>query len=197
MELIKSKTYVNLAKTFAGECQARTRYEFMEYGARKEGYKAIAEMIDTVAYNEFNHARMAYTYLQEASKDSIENIDICSGYPFKEKWDLLENLKLAAEDEKIEAERVYPEYAETAKQEGFTKIQKFYENLVQVETCHSKLFSQLYEQMKNKTLYEKEMPVKWKCASCGYEATDKKAWDTCPLCNEPQGTIMVKIEDEN
>lgn len=197
MELIKSKTYVNLAKTFAGECQARTRYEFMEYGAREEGYKAIAEMIDSVAYNEFNHARMAYTYLQEASKDNIENIDICSGYPFKEKWDLVENLRLAAEDEKIEAERVYPEYAKTAREEGFTKIQKFYENLVQVETCHSKLFTQLYEQMKSKTLYEKDKPVKWKCSACGYEATNKKAWETCPLCNEPQGTTMVKIEDEN
>ncbi len=197
MELIKSKTYVNLAKTFAGECQARTRYEFMEYGARKEGYKAIAEMIDTVVYNEFNHARMAYTYLQEASKNTIDNIDICSGYPFKEKWNLLDNLKLASEDEQIEAERVYPEYEKVAREEGFTKIADFYKNLVQVETCHKMLFAQLYEQMKSKTLYEKDKAVKWKCASCGYEDTRKKAWDTCPLCEASQGTVMIKIDDGN
>ena len=34
MKLIESKTYYNLAKAYAGECQAKTRYEFIEYGAR-------------------------------------------------------------------------------------------------------------------------------------------------------------------
>ena len=43
MKLSESKTYYNLAKAYAGECQARTRYEFIEYGARKEGLKALAE----------------------------------------------------------------------------------------------------------------------------------------------------------
>ena len=58
MNLLKSQTFVNLAKAFAGETQARTRYEFMEYGMRNEGYKAMAEIEDTVVYQEFNHARM-------------------------------------------------------------------------------------------------------------------------------------------
>lgn len=31
MKLCESKTYQNLAKSYAGECQARTRYEFIEY----------------------------------------------------------------------------------------------------------------------------------------------------------------------
>ena len=56
MKLIKSQTYQNLARAFAGECMARTRYEFIEYGARNEGYKNIAEIIDGIAYQEFNHA---------------------------------------------------------------------------------------------------------------------------------------------
>jgi hypothetical protein len=51
--LIESKTYYNLAKAYAGECQAKTRYEFIEYGARKEGYGAMAEVIDKIVYNEF------------------------------------------------------------------------------------------------------------------------------------------------
>lgn len=64
MKLCESKTYQNLAKSYAGECQARTRYEFIEYGARMKGYKYLAELIDKVVYNEFNHARMFYTFLQ-------------------------------------------------------------------------------------------------------------------------------------
>lgn len=81
MKLKDSKTYINLAKSYAGECQARTRYEFIEYGARNAGYKYLAELIDKVVYNEFNHARMFYTYLQDSEETQIENIDIASGYP--------------------------------------------------------------------------------------------------------------------
>ncbi len=197
MELKNSKTFLNLAKSYAGECQARTRYEFIEYGARNQGYKALATLVDKVVYNEFNHARMFYTFIQKAQDKMITNIDICSGYPFKEKWDLLENLKLAAEDENNEATLIYPEYAKTAKEEGFDDIAALYNDIIQVETCHKMLFTQLYEQMKNGTMYKKPKALKWKCADCGYEATAKEAWQECPLCKAKQGSVMLKIEDEN
>lgn len=195
MKLKDSKTYQNLAKSYAGECQARTRYEFIEYGARMNGYKYLAELVDKVVYNEFNHARMFYTFIQQSEEKQIENIDIASGYPFKEKWDLTENLRLAAEDERNEATLIYPEYAKTAKEEGFHEIAKLYEDIIQVETCHQKLFSQLYDQMKNGTMYKKKEKVKWKCADCGYEATAKEAWQECPLCKAKQGAVMIQIED--
>jgi len=193
MELIKSKTYQNLARAFSGECQARTRYEFIEYGARNEGYKALAELIDNVVYNEFNHARMFYTYIQKANPNEIDNIEICAGYPFKEKWDLVENLRLASEDERLEAEKIYPEFMKTAREEGFDEIAELFKNVIQVETCHMKLFEQLYEQLSTDTMYKKEKPIKWKCASCGYEATAKNAWEICPLCREKQGGVMLHI----
>lgn len=197
MELIESKTFKNLAKSYAGECQDHVRYKFIEYGARMNGYKALAELIDKVVFHEFNHARMFYTFIQKASDEYIKNIDIASGYPYKEKWDLMENLRLAAEDEEVEASRVYPEYMQTAREEGFEDIAKLYEDIIQVETCHMKLFSQLYEQMKNKTLYKKPEKVKWKCGDCGYEAYGKTPWDKCPLCEAEVGAVLLKIEDES
>ena len=195
MKLKDSKTYVNLAKSYAGECQARTRYEFIVYGARMNGYKYLAELVEKVVYNEFNHARMFYTFIQQSEEKQVENIDIASGYPFKEKWDLQANLRIAAEDEMDEATRIYPEYAKTAREEGFTEIAKLYEDIIQVETCHQKLFSQLYEQMKSGTMYKKKEKGKWKCADCGYEATAKEAWQECPLCKAKQGSVMIQIED--
>lgn len=195
MKLKDSKTYVNLAKSYAGECQARTRYEFIVYGARMNGYKYLAELVEKVVYNEFNHARMFYTFIQQSEEKQVENIDIASGYPFKEKWDLQANLRIAAEDEMDEATRIYPEYAKTAREEGFTEIAKLYEDIIQVETCHQKLFSQLYEQLKSGTMYKKKEKVKWKCADCGYEATAKEAWQECPLCKAKQGSVMIQIED--
>ncbi len=193
MKLIESKTFKNLAKSYAGECQAHIRYKFIEYGARMQGYKEMAKLIDGLVYNEFNHARMFYTFIQEASKDTIENIDISSGYPFKEKWDLLENLRLASEDEEFEETKIYPEYMQTAREEGFEEIAKLYEDIIQVESCHKKLLKELYTQMKNGTMYKKSHKVKWKCADCGYEAEGKEAWEVCPLCKAKQGSVMLHI----
>ena len=196
MKLEESKTYLNLAKDFAGECQARTRYKFLEYGARKEGYGCLAEIIDKVVYNEFNHARMFYTFIQRASKEQIKNIDIDTGYPFKQKWDLIENLKISAEDEKHEFSKIYPEHQKTAEEEGFSEIADLYSNIIQVENCHHKLFTDLYKQLSEGTMYKKSKPVKWKCAACGYEPTSEEAWKVCPLCLAPQGMVMLKLKDE-
>ena len=83
MKLEESKTFLNLAKDFAGECQARTRYKFVEYGARKEGLNALAEVIDKVVFNEFNHARMFYTFLQKVMDEkALEKYEFCADYPF-------------------------------------------------------------------------------------------------------------------
>ena len=142
MKLKDSQTYQNLAKAFAGECQARVRYEFIEYGARQQGYKRLADVIDKIVYNEFNHARMFYTKIQDADDKIIENIDICSGYPFKEKWDLEENLRLASEDEEKET-ILYPEFAKTAEEEGFLDIANLFNNIARIENCHMLLFKDL------------------------------------------------------
>ena len=196
MNLKKSKTYENLARSYAGECQAYVRYKFIEYGARKQGLACLAEMIDNVAFNEFQHARMFYTFIQQADKNTIDNIDICGGYPFKEKWDLTENLRFAAEDEENEETNIYPTFARIAREEGFDEIAALYDNIIQVESCHKKLFTDLYEQLKNGTLYKKQEKVKWKCADCGYEAEGYEPWTKCPICEAEQGRVMLKLTQE-
>lgn len=194
MKLIESKTYKNLARAFAGECMAQTRYKFVEYGARKEGFVTLAEVIDTVIYQEFNHARMLYTFIETASDGIIPNIDISAGFPFKEKWNLMENLKLGAEDEAAEA-KLYTEFEKTARKEGFEDIAGLFKNMTQVELCHQKLFEDLYNQMSTNTLYKRPEPTTWKCASCGYEQVGKSAFKTCPLCQAKQGAVMLKLND--
>jgi rubrerythrin len=195
MKLKDSQTYLNLARAFAGECAARTRYEFCEYGFRYNGYEAIATLIDKIAYQEFNHARVLYTHIQDAELKQIDNIDINAGYPFKEKWDMLSNLKLLAEDEKDEA-KTYETFAKTAMEEGFDDIAKTFEMIKDVESRHAKVFEELYNQMKNKTLYKKAKQVAWVCPNCGYVSFDKEAWETCPLCQAKQGVCDIKLPQE-
>lgn len=194
MELIESKTYVNLARAFAGETQARTRYEFVEYGMRNEGFVTMAEIVDTIAYQEFNHARMYYTFLQKASSKPIKNIDVAAGFPFKEKWNILDNLKFAAEDEHVEGTKIYPMAAKTARKEGFEEIALLFEQTAAVELIHESIFRELYEQMKEGTLFKRDEPVTWKCSACGYELKSCEAWQECPLCKAKQGAILLKLK---
>ena len=194
MKLIESQTYLNLAKAFSAETQARTRYEFMEYGMRYNGYKTMAEIVDSIAYQEFNHARMFYTFLQKASDKPIHNIDISGWCTFKEKWDIEQNLKFAADDEHVEAYEIYIPAAETARKEGFADIAELFDLTAKVEMQHEAIFKELYTQMKNGTLYKKTKAVKWTCSACGHTATGKEAWDTCPLCGAKQGTVLLKLE---
>lgn len=194
MQLSESKTIQNLANAFAGETQARTRYEFVEYGLRKAGYTTLAEIVDKIAYQEFNHARMLYTYIQKSSDKPIENIDVSAGYPFREKWDVQENLKLAAEDERTESEQVYPSYAEIAQKEGFDDVAKLFSMLSKVERTHMEIFTQLYEKMKKGDLYTSQKPVEWTCSACGYSHKSLKAWQTCPLCGAKQTAVQLDLQ---
>lgn len=196
MELINSQTYINLAKAYSGETQARTRYEFVEYGMRNEGYSTMAEIVDTIAYQEFNHARMYYTFLQQASAKPIKNIEYSAGFPFKEKWTILDNLKFAAEDEHNEA-KIYTAFAKTARKEGFDEIATLFEQTAEVEKIHESIFLELYNQMKEDRLYKSDTPTTWVCASCGYTATSTEGWTECPLCKAKQGAIMLHLQSMN
>ena len=195
MKLKDSKTFVNLARAYMAECSARTRYEFCEYGFRYNGYEAIATLIDKIAYQEFNHARVLYTKLQDGEMKPIDNIDVCAGFPFKEKWDLETNLSLLCQDELDEA-HAYEEFETTAREEGFTEIADLFKMIRDVEVRHARVFEEVYNQFKNKNLYKKAKEVAWICPACGYVSFDKEAWETCPLCQTKQGYCDIQLPED-
>jgi len=47
-----TKTEQNLLKSFAGESQARNRYDYFTSAARKEGFEQIANIFHETALNE-------------------------------------------------------------------------------------------------------------------------------------------------
>ncbi len=195
MELNKSKTFENLKKAFIAECSARTRYEFVEYGERYNGYEGLATIIDKIAYQEFNHARMLYTKIESVAKGTIENEEVCVSLPFRQKWDLVENLRLTAEDEGDEAV-FYQDAAKTAREEGFTDIANLFEMIKEVELKHKKILLYLYEKLKNNELYKSDTVKRWACPSCGYEATGEEAFDECPLCKAKLETLRINLPKE-
>lgn len=195
MELKNSKTFLNLVNSFAGECQAHVRYKFMAYGAKMQKLYEVERALNEISKNEFYHARMFYTAIQSADSNIMDNLTVNAGYPFKEKWDLLQNLDLASQTEYDESVKIYAEYAKTAHEEGFCEQAKLFELTAAVEHCHMMQLNNLKIQLKEGTMYRRTTPTKWKCGNCGHEQVTEEAPGVCPLCNSEQGYVKLELPD--
>ena len=191
----KSETYKNLARGFAGECQAGARYQFLSKQCIKEGYNFLSNTLKTLAKNEMAHAKALYDQIVNNSSKVVKNIEICAGYPFKY-GELTDHFKYTMEDEEMEAKTIYPDFALVAREEGFEDIAHLFERITEVENCHYMLIKQIYEGLKNQTLYTSTTPIKWKCSNCGNEHTSKSAWKICDLCSMPEGYVEVPFETD-
>ncbi len=191
MQFDETKTYRNLARSFAGESQAGMRYQLIARLATQQGYITLADTVKTLAKNETVHARR---FFEELSKrgEYLENIDLDAGYPFHG-GTLEECLKFAAEDERKEHETIYPAFQKDAEEEGFKDIANLFKLVAQVEVRHEAVFKYLYEAFKKGVLFSNESPILYVCSECGYMHTSTKAWDKCPLCQSSQGEVELHI----
>ena len=78
----ESENLKNLARAFAGEVQDGARYQFLGQMAQQEGYNYLQTLCKTLAKNEMAHAKALYALITNNNTSSIENIEICAGYPF-------------------------------------------------------------------------------------------------------------------
>ena len=191
MDFTKTQTYLNLARGFAGECQAGMRYQLTEKEAMKQGYKVLADTIRTIAKNETNHAKVFFETLLE-NAGSRDDIHIDASFPFHA-GTIEDNLRFAAIDEQDEAENLYPSFAKIAREEGFEQIALKFEKTAMVEGNHRIIFNYLYEAFKDGSLYKAEKPMLWICSECGYMHTAKEAWNICPLCGASQGEVELHL----
>lgn len=178
MELRGSKTEKNLYKTFAGESRARTKYSLYAEQAKCEGYVWISQIFEETAENEKAHARLAF-------KTFLELIGTTE-----------ENLLDAAKGEREETAKTYKEFEQTAKEEGFDDIAKFYKELREIEEDHCKRYAILYEKLKNDKLFMSSKEKMWRCLNCGYIYEGCEAPEICPACKYPQSFFKPYCKDE-
>lgn len=189
MESLKgSKTEQNLLKAFAGESQARMRYDYFAKQARAEGLEYIASIFDETAVNEREHAKRFFDFLEGGP------VEISAAYPAGKVGDTLENLKAAAEGENEEWTELYPQFAEVAEEEGFKKIAGVFKNIAKVEKAHEERYDKLHKDLEAGRIFEKEEKVIWKCRKCGYLHESAKAPKTCPICLHPQAYFEQKTD---
>ena len=194
MQFENTETFKNLARSFAGECQAGMRYQMIAKLAMKENLKTLADAVRTIAKNETLHATQFFNKIIEKT-GSRENVAFDAGYPFH-LGTLAESLKFAANDEKNETEEIYPEFSLIAKREGFEDIANLYKLVAAVEGQHKITFQYLYDGVRNGTLYKSESPVLWICSECGHMHVATEAWKVCPLCKAGQGYVDLHLPFE-
>lgn len=186
MEFMQSQTMVNLARSFAGESQARNRYLIYAQQASEEGQEYLASLFRETAQNEFIHAQEFFEQLKKYGAQPIENIHYDAGYPYNI-GTTLENLKFAANGEKDEQTAVYPAFAQTAREEGFESIARLWTLIASVEGNHNRVFEEAARQLEEGSLFQKETSILWRCKNCGYLVKGKEPWENCPICSKPRG----------
>lgn len=162
-----TKTEENLKAAFAGESQAKNKYEFFAKVARKQGYHYIAKIFEETALNEMQHAK--------------EEIKLLKGI-----GDTEANLKAAVEGEEYEVKHMYPTFAQEAMEEGNPEAAALFRMIAKVEEEHKLRFAKLLEMVQNGSVYTRDSTIKWKCAKCGYVHTGTEPPAECPCCKHPK-----------
>jgi rubrerythrin len=106
-----------------------------------------------------------------------------------------ENLKEAADGEKMEWNMLYPGFAKTAEKEGFPEVARSFQQIGEVEAYHEQRYRKLLKNVENCQVFKKEKVVKWKCRNCGYVHEGKEAPQKCPACQHPRSYYEIWIEN--
>jgi len=184
-----TKTEQNLLKSFAGESQARNRYDMFAKAARKEGFEQIANIFEETALQEKEHAKRFFKFLEGGM------VEITASYPAGKVGTTMENLKASAEGEHEEWADLYPHFATVAAEEGFAEIATAYKMISKVEAEHERRYLKLLQNVSEDKVFIKDGKVWWKCLKCGYVYEAAKAFETCPVCLHPKAFMQVKEEN--
>lgn len=184
-----SKTEQNLLISFAGESQARNRYNYFASAAKKEGFVQISTIFAETADQEKEHAKRFFKFLEGGE------LTITETFPAGMIGSTLENLRAAAAGEEHEWTEMYPGFAKVAEEEGFKEIAAAFKAIAIAEKQHGKRYKELADNIEQGQVFKKAESQKWRCRNCGYVHEGTEAIDTCPACIHPQAHFEVLAEN--
>lgn len=184
-----TKTEQNLLKAFAGESQAKNRYQFFARQARKEGYEQIATLFEETALNEEQHGKIFFRFLEGGM------VEITASYPAGMIGTTAENLKAGAIGEHEEWKELYPEFARVAQEEGFPKVAMAFKLIAKIEADHEARYLKLLQNIKKDEVFQRDEKQYWICRKCGHVHYGTKALNNCPVCDHPMAYFEIKAEN--
>ena len=132
-----SKTLDNLKHAFAGESQANRRYLYFARRADIEGYPDVGGLFRDTSEAETGHAFGHLDFIKEVG-------DPATGKPI---GDTAKNLEAAVAGETYEYTEMYPGFAKTARDEGFTEVAEWFETLARAEKSHAGRFTKGFDSL--------------------------------------------------
>lgn len=181
-----SKTEQNLLKAFAGESQARMRYDYFSKQAKKEGLEQISAIFEETSMNEREHAKRFFSFLEGGP------VEITATYPAGKIGTTLENLQSAAEGENEEWTLLYPEFARIADEEGYKEVAACFKMITKVEKVHEERYRTLHDNLESGKVFKRGDKVIWKCRNCGFLHEATSAPQVCPACLHAQSYFEIK-----
>ena len=188
-----TKTAANLMKAFAGESQARMRYNYYASVAKKQGYLQIADIFMETAENEKEHAKL---FLKQLIKNGVEGeaVEITAAYPAALSNETAKNLAYAAAGENEEWTELYPTFAKIADEEGYKEVADTFRLVALVEKKHEERYQKLHQNVVNDRVFRKETKVKWICSNCGHILECEDAPQECPVCKHSREYFQLFVE---
>ena len=174
--LAGTKTEKNLWTAFAGESQARNKYDYFAGVARKEGFQQIAAIFEETASNEKAHAKIWFKELQGIGNTA-------------------ENLKAAASGEHYEWTDMYDQFAKDAEEEGFPQLAAKFRLVAAIEKHHEERYRALLHNVETAQVFQKSQIKVWECRNCGHIVTGPSAPAVCPTCAHPQSFFEIHCEN--
>ncbi len=178
--LVGTRTQVNLANAYVSESCAYTRYTFFAQAAQKESYFQYANILNETAANELRHAKIFLKFLDEGGCKT-DPISVDAGVIGK----TVDNLKVAAEEERVEGVEQYTESAKVAEEEGFSEIAKRFKEIAEIEQHHRDRFDNMIKRIEDGTVWKSDKPINWQCLVCGYIYEGTTPPEKCPACQHP------------
>ena len=187
MKLNGSETMQNLMRAFAGESQARNRYNMAASTARGEGQYFISKIFDFTALQEQAHATVFYGFLEEVND---HNFDFTASYPVNYYTKTADHLKAAIHNEYEEYNSAYKTFGRIAKEEGFNNIATAFDMIAQIEKIHAERFEEIYRMLTEGSITKSTEDSIWICSNCGHIHRGTSAPLICPVCSHTQGYFV-------
>ena len=184
-----TQTEINILTAFSGESQARNRYTYFASQAKKDGYVQMQEIFLETANQEKEHAKRLFKLLEGGE------VEITGAFPAGVVGTTLENLKESAAGENYEHTQMYPDFAKTAREEGFDDIADIFIAIAVAEKQHEKRYNDLAANIEAGKVFKREGKITWRCRNCGYLHEGEQAPDICLACAHQQAHFELLGEN--
>ena len=166
-----TQTERNILAAFAGESQARNRYDYFAGAAKKDGFVQIADIFTETALQEKEHAKRLFKFLEGG------DVEITAAFPAGIITGTEANLYAAAAGEHHEYTEMYPSFAKIADSEGFSEVASVMRNIAIAEQYHEERFLAFAKNIKEGRVFVRE--------------TGTHAPALCPACAHPTAHFEV------